>query len=293
MVTASNTLEIPPGILPEGKTNPAREHYENFTVGSIFLPREIKRHVFNFYAYCRVCDDLADETGDPALSTRLLEWWREELHECFNGNPRQPIFVALLETIRQFDLPMEPFEDLISAFMQDQTVTRYETFDQVLDYCKRSANPVGRIFLYLLRQADEHFFDLSDSTCTALQLANFWQDIGIDYQKGRIYIPKEDMERFGYSESELRNKIVNVSFVRLMRFELTRTRELFDRGAALCKMISGVGAADIELFTRGGLSVLRSIEKINYDVFRRRAKVSKLRKLLLMAGWCSGRLLNR
>lgn len=292
MTAADSTLQIPPGILPEGKTNLARSHYENFTVGSIFLPREIKRHVFNFYAYCRVCDDLADETGDPALSCRLLEWWREELYECFRGNPRQPIFVALSETIKEFDLPMQPFEDLISAFIQDQTVTRYELFDQVLDYCKRSANPVGRVFLHLLGQINDEFFELSDATCTALQLANFWQDIGVDYKKGRIYIPREDMERFGYTESELRNQIVNASFVRLMRFELARTRELFDKGAALSRMIDGVGAADVELFTRGGLSVLQSIEKINYDVFRRRAAVSKSRKLLLMAGWCASRFLN-
>ncbi len=181
---------------------------------------------------------------------------------------------------------------MISAFIQDQTVTRYESFDQVLDYCKRSANPVGRVFLHLLGQINDEFFELSDATCTALQLANFWQDIGVDYKKGRIYVPREDMERFGYTESELRNKIVNASFVRLMRFELARTRELFDKGAALSQMIDGVGAADVELFTRGGLSVLQSIEKINYDVFRRRAAVSKSRKLLLMAGWCASRFLN-
>ncbi|MEN6356819.1 MAG: squalene synthase HpnC [Armatimonadota bacterium] len=264
----------------------AKTHYENFTVGSIFLPREIRRHVFNVYAYCRVCDDLADEIDDPDLSVRLLEWWREELHACFSGNPQHPVFKALLETITQFNLPIEPFEDLISAFLQDQHVTRYDTFEQVLDYCKRSANPVGRVFLHLLGYTDDKRRGLADATCTALQLANFWQDIGVDYQKGRIYIPKEDMERFGYTESELRNHVVNASFVRLMRFEIARTRELFERGRSLSRLISGVGAADVELFTRGGLAVLQSIEQINYDVFRKCAGVSKSRKLLLMAGWC-------
>ncbi|MCE5321786.1 squalene synthase HpnC [bacterium] len=267
----------------------AKSHYENFSVGSIFLPREIRRHVFNVYAYCRVCDDLADEIDDPELSARLLEWWRDELHACFDGSPRHPVFTALYETITRFSLPMEPFEDLISAFLQDQTLTRYETFEQVMDYCKRSANPVGRVFLHLLGYTDDKKRELADFTCTALQLANFWQDIAIDYKKGRIYIPKEDMERFGYSESELRNNIVNASFVRMMRFEIARTRELFERGAPLARLISGAGAADVELFTQGGLAVLRSIERINYDVFRKRAKVSKSRKILLMAGWCARR----
>ncbi|MHB9037917.1 MAG: squalene synthase HpnC [Armatimonadota bacterium] len=270
----------------------AKKHYENFTVGSIFLPRELRRHVFNFYAYCRVCDDLADETGDPELSVRLLEWWREELHACFRGNPRHPVFQALRETITQFDLPIEPFEDLISAFLQDQRITRYETFEQVLDYCKRSANPVGRVFLHLLGYTDDARRELADCTCTALQLANFWQDIGVDYEKDRIYIPVEDMGRFGYSDSELRNHVVNASFVRLMRFEIARTRELFERGAALPRLISGTGAADIELFTKGGVAVLRSIERINYDVFRKRAKVPKSQKVLLMLGWCASRFIS-
>lgn len=290
MCSVNDIHSIPPGILSGEVSRLAKTHYENFTVGSIFLPRKIRRHVYNFYAYCRVCDDLADEIDDPDLSVRLLEWWREELHACFNGSPRHPVFTALYETITKFNLPIQPFEHLISAFLQDQHITRYETFDQVLDYCKRSANPVGRVFLQLLGYTDNERRELADATCTALQLANFWQDVGVDYKKGRIYIPKEDMERFGYSEGEMRNHVVNASFVRLMRFEIARTRELFERGASLSRLISGVGAADVELFTRGGLAVLRSIEQINYDVFRRRAKVSKARKLLLMALWCARRL---
>jgi squalene synthase HpnC len=268
----------------------ARTHYENFTVGSVFLPRELRRHVFNFYAYCRVCDDLADETGGPELSVRLLEWWRGELHACFRGNPRHPVFEALTETITQFDLPIEPFEDLISAFLQDQRVTRYDTLEQVSNYCRRSANPVGRVFLQLLGYTDDTRRELADCTCTALQLTNFWQDIGVDYKKDRIYIPLEDMERFGYSESELRNGVVNASFARMMQFEIARTRELFERGKALFGLISGTGAADIELFTKGGMAVLRSIERINYDVFRKRARVTTARKALLMAGWCASRI---
>lgn len=268
----------------------ARSHYENFTVGSFFLPRELRQHVFNIYAYCRICDDLADETGDSELSIKLLHWWREELNLCFQGNPRHSVFKALEGTIREFDLPIQPFEDLISAFTQDQTVTRYATFDELSDYCSRSANPVGRLFLYMLGYRDAERHHLADCTCTALQLANFWQDIGSDYERGRIYIPLEDMDRFGYSESELRNHIVNASFVRMMRFEVARTRELFERGVPLAGMISGPAAADVSLFSSGGLAVIRAIEHRGFKVFERRITVSKLRKALMIAGWCGRRM---
>ena len=269
----------------------ARTHYENFPIGSIFMPRSLRKHAFNVYAYCRVCDDLADETGDPQLSLRLLEWWREELHDCYANKPRHPVFQALRQTISEFDLPVQPFDDLISAFVQDQHVTRYATFGQLLDYCSRSANPVGRLFLCLLGYTDEPRRELSDFTCSALQLVNFWQDIAIDYTRGRVYIPQEDMERFSYSEDELCNGVVNASFGRLMRFEIDRTRELFDRGAALPGLISGPAAADVELFTRCGLALLRSIERRDFDVYRKRITVSKITKAALAAGWAARHVL--
>ena len=278
------------GTLPDALCERlARTHYENFPVGSMLLPARLRKHVFNIYAYCRVCDDLSDETGDPALSLRLLEWWREELHECFAGGPRHPVFVALRPTIEEFDLPIQPFDDLISAFIQDQQVTRYATFEQLLRYCERSANPVGRLFLCLMGYRDEARLRLSDMTCTALQLVNFWQDIAPDYAKGRIYIPQEDMDRFGYSEAELRNHIANAGFVRLMRFELTRTREFFEGGAALGGLVEGGGAADVDLFNRCGLALVGEIERRGYDVLRRRIEVSKRRKLLLALGWLARR----
>jgi len=270
----------------------ARTHYENFPVGSMFLPRRLRAHVFNIYAYCRVCDDLSDETGDPELSLRLLEWWRRELSECYAGRPNHPVFVALKPTIDQFDLPMQPFDDLISAFVQDQQVTRYETFEQLLGYCERSANPVGRLFLCLMGYRDDARARLSDMTCTALQLVNFWQDVGVDYAKNRIYIPLEDMEHFGYSEAELRNNIFNAAFARLMRFEADRTRELFIRGAALGRMVEGGGAADVELFSRCGVSLLNAIERANYDVLHRRITVSKGRKMAIALGWLARRILD-
>ena len=274
------------GALPEKLcARLAQTHYENFPVGSVLLPRRLRKHVFNIYAYCRVCDDLGDETGDPELSLQLLEWWREELYDCFAGKPHHPVFVALKPTIDEFDLPVNPFDDLISAFIQDQTVTRYATFTELKDYCSRSANPVGILFLALMGYHDSARRELSDLTCTALQLVNFWQDIPTDYSKGRIYLPQEDMDRFGYSEAELRNSIVNPSFVRLMRFEIQRTRELFERGAVLARLVSGPGAADVELFNSCGAALLDSIEKHNFDVFHGRITVSKYRKMLFALRW--------
>ena len=271
----------------------ARTHYENFPVGSMLLPARLRKHVFNIYAYCRVCDDLSDETGDPELSLRLLDWWREELRQCFAGGPRHPVFVALKPTIDEFDLPMQPFEDLISAFIQDQQVTRYQTFEQLLSYCERSANPVGRLFLCLMGYRDEARLRLSDLTCTALQLVNFWQDIAADYARGRIYIPQEDMDRFGYSEAELRNRVMNAGFVRLMRFELDRTRELFEGGSVLGTLVDGAGAADVDLFNRCGMALVNSIEGCGYDVLHRRITVSKRRKLLMALGWLAKRGVGR
>lgn len=268
----------------------ARNHYENFTVGSLLLPRRLRRHVFNIYAYCRVCDDLADETCDPELSLKLLDWWRMQLQDCYSGKTEHAVFQALSKTIEKFDIPIKPFEDLISAFVQDQSITRYQTFAQLQDYCSRSANPVGRLFLYLLGYRDEVRQRLGDCTCTALQLANFWQDIASDYDRGRIYIPQEDMSTFGYSEAELRNHIRNASFVRLMRFELGRTRELFERGSALPGMIDGVAGVDVALFTSGGVALLKSIERSGYQVFERRIKVSKTRKGMMFLQWCALRL---
>lgn len=267
----------------------ARTHYENFPVGSILLSRRIRAHVFNIYAYCRVCDDLADETGDAQLSLSLLEWWRHELCECYAGRPNHPVFVALKPTIDLFDLPMQPFDDLISAFIQDQQTTRYETFDQLLGYCKCSANPVGRLFLHLMGYRDDVRAQLSDMTCTALQLVNFWQDIAVDYAKGRVYIPQEDMRQIGYTEAELRNNVFNSAFVGLMRFEVDRTREFFNRGAALGKLVDGEGAADVDLFSRCGIALLNSIERANYDVLHRRIAVSKCRKLAIAFAWLARR----
>ncbi|MFN7768008.1 MAG: squalene synthase HpnC, partial [Planctomycetaceae bacterium] len=175
----------------------ATGHYENFPVVSLLLPRSLHQHFYNVYAYCRWSDDLGDETGDPQRALALLQWWRGELDACYAGQSRHPVFVALSETIREFDIPRQPLVDLISAFEQDQTVREYETYPQLLDYCRRSADPVGRLVLALCRRATAENFIWSDSICTGLQLANFWQDVARDFDIGRIYLPREDRERFG------------------------------------------------------------------------------------------------
>src|SRR5579872_6029991 len=197
----------------------AETHYENFHVASWFLPARLRPHFHAIYAYCRVSDDLGDEVGDPAASLALLDLWGKELADCYQGIARHPVFVALAETIRACDIPKEPFADLLVAFRQDQTVTRFPTLDDVFAYCRYSANPVGRIVLYACGYRDDERFALSDKTCTALQLANFWQDVRVDYTKGRVYLPQEDMSRFGVDEFNIAAGSFTPGFRELMRYE--------------------------------------------------------------------------
>ena len=261
----------------------ARSHYENFSVASWFLPQRLRQHFFNVYAYCRISDDLGDEVGDPAASLQLLDQWQAELDACYSGNPRHPVFVALADTVRKFDIPKQTFADLLTAFRQDQTVTRYSTFDDLLGYCHNSANPVGRLVLYLCGYRDAERQRLSDFTCTALQLANFWQDVSVDYAKGRIYLPLDDMRRFGVSEDDLAAQRNTVAFCHLMRFEVARAREWFQQGWPLAAQVDRALALDIELFSRGGQEILRAIERQGYGVLGRRPSISKSRKLALVA----------
>lgn len=263
--------------------NIARTHYENFTVGSYLLPKEKKKHVYALYAFCRWADDLGDEIKHPRESLKLLNEWGTLLNTCVHEEPTHPVFIALRETIREFHLPLQPFQDLIQAFKIDQIVNRYKTFAHLLYYCRHSANPVGRIFLMLFGYYDTERFELSDATCTALQLANFWQDIAIDLSKGRIYVPLEDMARFQYSESDLEAQRYNGAFKALMKFEIQRTRSLFEKGLQLVPRIHGRLQLDVELFSRGGLKILSQIEKNDYNVFHRRPRLSKFAKGVLAA----------
>jgi squalene synthase HpnC len=268
----------------------ARTHYENFSVASWFLPSRLRQHFFNVYAYCRISDDLGDEVGDAAASLELLDQWERELDACYAGTPKHPVFVALAETVRQFDIPKHEFSDLLRAFRQDQTVTRFATFNDVLDYCKYSANPVGHLVLYLCGYRDPDRQQLSDFTCTALQLANFWQDVTTDYSKGRIYLPLEDLHLFNVSEDEIARNQNTPSFQKMMKFEVERARDWFRQGLPLITKVNRELAIDLELFSRGGLEILNAIAKQNFAVLGNRPAISKPRKLTLVARAALGKL---
>lgn len=260
----------------------ARSHYENFSVATFFLPKRLEQHFFNVYAYCRISDDLGDEVGNVEQSLALLDAWETELDACYAGTPRHPVFVALAGTVKEFNIPKHEFADLLTAFRRDQTVTRFPTFADVLDYCKYSANPVGHLVLYLGGYADSERQKLSDFTCTALQLANFWQDVSVDWTKGRVYIPLEDLKRFGVSEDDIANRHATPQFIELMKFEVARAREWFAGGLPLVGKISPDLALDIELFSHGGEEILNAIEKQGYDVLKSRPAISRPRKLWLV-----------
>jgi squalene synthase HpnC len=258
-------------------------HYENFSVATWLTPRHLRPAFQSIYAFCRWSDDLGDEVGDPARSRELLTWWRGELRAIERGEARHPVMIALAETIEEFAIPFEPFEALISAFEQDQTVTDYETFPQLLDYCTRSADPVGHLILYLGRVFNPENARLSDLTCSALQLANFWQDVSRDLAIGRVYLPREDRERFGYPDADLFARRFTPEFAALLKFEVERARDMLARGRALVPRIPRALAVDVDLFSRGGLAILDRIEKQGFDVFRSRPKLSKLTKVGLLA----------
>ena len=268
----------------------ATNHYENFSVATWFLPKRLRQHFYNVYAYCRISDDLGDEVGDPRASLQLLDAWQQELEACYAGSPKHPVFVALSETVQAFEIPKHEFSDLLTAFRQDQTVTRYKSFDDLLGYCKNSANPVGHLVLYLCGYKDSERQLLSDFTCTALQLANFWQDVSVDYTKGRIYLPFEDLHRFAVSEDDIAHQRNTSAFVEMMKFEVERAREWFRQGLPLIQKVSRELAVDIELFSRGGQEILNAIEAQGFAVLGRRPVISKPRKLALVARAALGKL---
>jgi squalene synthase HpnC len=260
----------------------ATGHYENFPLVSWMLPKGLHQHFYNVYAFCRWADDLGDEIGDTERSLELLGWWRHELSECYAGRFQHPVFVALRPTIDEFDIPEEPFADLISAFEQDQRILEYDTRDQVLDYCTRSANPVGRIVLHLCRQVSEQTFAWSDSICTGLQLANFWQDVSRDLEINRIYLPKEDRDRFGVTRDDLLVRRTTDGFLELMKYEVDFARGLLESGLPLVDVLPGPLQIDIELFARGGLRILQRIEQIDYRVLETRPVVTKFDALRML-----------
>lgn len=262
----------------------AYTHYENFSVASLLLPRRLLPHFHAIYAYCRWADDLGDETGGGQQALDLLQWWRAELVRCYEGRSSHPVMFALAPTIARFRIPPKPFLDLLLAFEQDQSVTRYESYEQLLNYCRNSANPVGHLVLYLCDSFDERRAQLADRICTGLQLANFWQDVARDLDIGRVYLPAEDRRRFGYTDADLEARRFTPAFADLMRFEVERARALFHEGMPLVKLMPVEIQPDIELFVRGGLAILAKIEQIGYDVWRTRPEVSRWDKARLLAG---------
>lgn len=264
-----------------------RAHYENFPVGSLLVPKSKRRHVYSIYAFARTADDFADEGYDTPLSPseRLaaLDDWERRLEACTRGEAEHPIFVALAATINELQLPVQLFRDLLSAFKQDVVKRRYTSFDEVLDYCTRSANPVGRLILLLFGYRDEERHRLSDHICTALQLANFWQDVAVDLEKDRIYLPEDDLVRFGCSEEQLLTRRFDRRFATLLKFQVARTRELFLRGRALPRLVSGRLSFELSLTWQGGMRILELIERAGYNTLKERPVITMWDKAVLLA----------
>jgi len=264
----------------------ARSHYENFTVASWLMPAAMRKHMYAIYAYARMADDFADEDHDP----RKLDEWERQLNLAYAGSPGHPVFVALADTVHRFDIPREPFADLLVAFRSDLQFNGFETIEDLLGYARYSANPVGRLVLYLFGYRDPERQHLSDQICSGLQLANFWQDVAIDLQKGRIYLPRRDLAQFGVSADDLAAGAVDGKLIALIRHEVAGARTMLVAGARLSRLVDGRLRRDILMFAGGGLAILRAIEGAGFDVFRHRPRLSKGDYLKLAWNALRGRL---
>jgi squalene synthase HpnC/squalene synthase HpnD len=272
----------------------ATHHYENFNVVSWLLPRDLHQHFYNVYAYCRWSDDLGDEVADPARALQLLDAWEDDVRECYRHDAKvsHPVLIALRQTIIAKHIPAVPFVNLLKAFRQDQKVHRYETWDDLFDYCRYSANPVGHLVLYLCGYRDAERQFLSDFTCTALQLANFWQDVSVDLQKDRIYIPLSALADHGLTEADIVERRFDARYVALMKSLISRSRELFAAGLPLAQRVDSALRTDLELFSRGGLAILSAIERSGYDTLQRRPSLSSTTRLVLVGRALGSRALG-
>jgi squalene synthase HpnC len=265
----------------------ARAHYENFPVGSLLVPRSKRPHVYSIYAFARIADDYADEgyeTGTtPADRLAALDEWERQLEDCFRGEATHPVFIALAATVEQLQLPISLLRDLISAFRQDVVKRRYRDFGEVQDYCKRSANPVGRLILLLFDYRDAHLHTLSDHICTALQLANFWQDVAVDIDKDRIYLPEDEMAHFGVTEYDLQRRRFSAEYAALLRFQVDRTREMFMRGRQLPELVTGRLRHELRLTWLGGMRILERIARSGYNTLSERPTITMGDKVGLLA----------
>jgi len=274
----------------------AREHYENFPVASILLPKRMRPHIAAIYAFARTADDIADEPGrTPDERLRLLEDFRARLHASVRepGPPDgDPVFIALRDTIARNDLPVPLFDDLLSAFRQDVLVHRYDTWDNVGDYCRRSANPVGRLVLRVAGVRDEAADRASDAVCTALQLANFWQDFGRDWRNGRLYVPAEEARRHGAAERDLDRPAMTKEWTGVLRACVARTRKLFDEGRPVADAVRGRLRWELRATWLGGVRILEKIDALGYDTLHRRPRLGAADAARIAAGvllWHNGR----
>jgi len=263
-----------------------RAHYENFPVGSLLVPKNKRKHVYSIYAFARTADDFADEGYENGFdeSARLdeLNEWETKLEACYCGEANHPVFVALAQTVKELRLPIDLFRGLLSAFKQDVIKHRYANFDEVLDYCERSANPVGRLVLLLFGYHEEHLHKLSDSICTGLQLTNFWQDVSVDILKDRIYLPLDEMRRFGVSIDDIKQGRHSECYAELLEFQIERTKQIFERGRALPSLVSGRLAYELRLTWLGGMRILERIEAQGYDTLGARPKITTTDKVSLL-----------
>jgi squalene synthase HpnC len=256
----------------------ARAHYENFPVG-LFVPKEKQRYVHALYAYARAADDFADEPMYEGMRAEKLDQWEARLHGAYEGRAEDPIFIALAETVRRLEIPKSLLLDLLSAFRQDTVKRRYDTWDELLDYCRRSADPIGRLVLLVFGYHDPQLESWSDAICTGLQLANHWQDVAIDLRKDRIYVPREISDRFGVKEWDLNARRADEPFQKMMAELVSRARALFTRGRPLCDRVGRDLRFEMRLTWLGGSGILDGIEAAEYDVFRRRPKYGLAGKL--------------
>lgn len=265
-----------------------RQHYENFPVGSLLIPKRLRPHVCAIYAFARRADDLADEDFPEPDRIPALEAWQGLLEKSQHGHVNHPVFLALRDTIRRFEIPLALLTDLIAAFKMDVRVKRHRSFGDLLDYCRHSANPVGRLILLLFGHRDEDKFLLSDKICTALQLANFWQDVAVDWKKNRIYIPQEDMERFQYSEAELAASAYNARFRNLLAFEVERTEALFREGAPLVDLTGGRLGLELKCVVLGGMGICAKVRQLDYNTLAVRPHFQRSDKLRILMRACFG-----
>lgn len=271
----------------------AESHYENFHVATTFLPAKVRPHFHALYSYCRMSDDLGDEVRDPQLAIHLLNEWEQMMHEMYDAPElvRHPVLIALMQTVRECNIPRDPFAKLLVAFRQDQTKLTHASMQELIDYSDSSANPVGQLVLYVSGYRDPALHELSDSVCTGLQLANFWQDAGEDLrERGRIYIPQDAMQRHGVTREQMERGENTAQYKEMLRELCDEARAMLNAGAPLEKLVDRELASTLWLFRNGGLSILNAIAAIDYETLTRRPVVTKAKKLSLLVGALTRRI---